>query len=62
MSDGGDYRNYVNVPQTIGVVVSSKMATLHELDTVLGLRDLHDLLEIQSIDAHNTRIASQARE
>jgi hypothetical protein len=31
------------------------MATLHELDTVYGLEDVYDMLEILSVDAHNQR-------
>jgi hypothetical protein len=32
------------------------MATLHELATVYGLRDCHDMIEIAAVDAHNRRI------
>lgn len=32
------------------------MATLHELQTVYGLEDLYDLLEIISVDIHNQRL------
>lgn len=31
------------------------MATLVELDTVLGTEDLHALLEIMAVDAFNSR-------
>lgn len=50
----------MNVPVSIGVIVSKRLATLVELDTILGTRDMHDLLEIIVIDAHNDRIASEA--
>ncbi len=53
---------YPNVPALIGAAVSSGKATLHELDTVLGLQDLHDLLEIAAVDAHNRRLMSKKRE
>jgi len=43
----------VNVPRTIAAVVSGKLATLHELDTVYGVEDLYDLIEILAIDGHN---------
>ncbi len=33
-----------------------------ELETVLGMEDVYDLLEIMSIDAHNKRIAQQTEE
>ena len=42
----------------IGTVVSSKLATLAELDTVLGAEDLYDLLEILTVDAQNRKIAA----
>lgn len=38
------------------------MATLGELDTVLGLEDLYDMIEVLTIDAHNERVARKMRE
>lgn len=38
--------NYVNVPMNIGLVVSAKMATLHELETVYSMEDVYDMLEM----------------
>jgi hypothetical protein len=35
--------------------VQSGLATLHELDTVYGIEDLWDLLEIASVRAYNSR-------
>ena len=29
------------------------MATMHELDTVYGVEDLYDMLEVLSVDSHN---------
>jgi hypothetical protein len=52
----------VNVPQVIGAVISSRLATMVELDTVLGAEDAYDLLEIVSVDAHNKRIASRSED
>jgi hypothetical protein len=37
------------------------MATLHELQTVYGQEDLHDLLEIIVVDSHNERITAEDR-
>lgn len=38
----------------IGLVVSRKLATLHELQTVYGLEDCYDMLEVILVeDAHN---------
>jgi len=50
---------YVNVPRTLGAVISAGRATLHELDTVYGCADLWDLLEIVSIDNHNQAILNE---
>ncbi|WP_347558577.1 transcription elongation factor GreA [Robbsia sp. KACC 23696] len=60
LGDGRDYADYVNVPRTIGTVISSGKATLAELETVLGMEDVYDLLEIIAIDAYNKQIASRA--
>jgi hypothetical protein len=37
--------------------VSSRLATLTELQTVYGVQDAYDLLEILSVDAHNETVA-----
>lgn len=37
--------------------MSSRLATLADLDSMLGLEDLYDLLEILAVDAHNQRLA-----
>jgi hypothetical protein len=47
------------VPFTIGTVVSLGKATLHELDTVYGVEDLYDMLEVAAIDAHNQRLVAE---
>lgn len=36
-------------------MISRKLATLHELETVYGVTDLYDLLEIAIVDAYNER-------
>lgn len=51
---------YVNVPRTIGVVLSQKMATLHELQTVYSLEDVYDMIEIIMVDNHNQQILERA--
>lgn len=48
----------MNVPRNIAAVVSSGMATLHELSSVYGTKDLYDMLEILAIDRHNKAIAA----
>lgn len=36
--------------------MTSGFATLAELQTIYGVEDLYDFLEISSINAHNTRV------
>lgn len=43
------------------MVVSSGKATLAELQSVYGLEDLEDLIEVILVDAHNQRIIARAR-
>ncbi|EEY13227.1 TPA: hypothetical protein PWY45_001944 [Mannheimia haemolytica] len=45
----------MNVSSVVGVVVSSKLATLHELQTIYGLEDALDLIEVFSVDTYNHR-------
>lgn len=44
------------MPPYIATVISAGMATLHEIDTVYGLEDVFDMLEIIAIDAHNKNL------
>lgn len=53
------FAEYVNVPSSIGTLLSKKMATLHELDTIYGVKDVYDMLEIVIIDSYNNAIANQ---
>ena len=46
---------YANVPKIIGVIVGRRLATLHELQTIYGEQDAHDLLEIIAVDSANER-------
>ena len=48
-----------NVPFSIEAVVTAKYATLHELQTVYGLEDLYDLLELVAVDKHNDRVIKE---
>jgi hypothetical protein len=41
-------------------VVGARLATLRELDTVYGLEDMYDLLEILTVERHNERLAGGA--
>lgn len=35
------------------------MATLHELQTIYGVQDAYDMLEIINVDDHNAKLANQ---
>lgn len=54
--------DYLNVPATIATVISAKLATLHELDTVYGLEDLWWMIEINAVDTHNQNLINKPRE
>ena len=41
--------------------MSSKLATLHELDTVYGVEDLYLMLEVHSVDIHNRNAAMKKK-
>lgn len=43
--------------KAIGMVVSRRLATLHELDTVYGIEDMWNLIEVAVVDAHNASLA-----
>jgi len=50
---------YKNIPQSIGILASSGLATLIELQTVYGVKDLYDLLEIRAVNMHNEWLAKK---
>jgi hypothetical protein len=52
----------VNVPPLLGMVLSSCPALAGPLGTDLGLEDLHDIVEVRRVDAHNARVIRKARE
>ncbi|WP_277963902.1 hypothetical protein [Pseudomonas sp. RIT-To-2] len=54
--------DYLNMPRTVATCVSSRLATLHELDTVYGLEDMWGLLEVNTVDTHNANVAKKAEE
>ncbi|EOG7231274.1 hypothetical protein ACLIA6_005446 [Klebsiella michiganensis] len=47
------------MPRSIAAVISGKMATLHELDTVYSVQDMWWLIEIMTVDNTNRAIASE---
>ena len=44
---------YPNIPGSIGRALSSRLVTLTELGSTLGLEDLWDILEVIAVNAHN---------
>lgn len=54
----------MNVNNRIAAVLSSelRLATKIELETVYGVEDLYDFLEIMAVDAHNRGVARRKRE
>jgi hypothetical protein len=52
---------YVSKPQIIGAVISRRLATLHELETVYGTQDLYDLMEIIAVDDYNQGVMNAIR-
>lgn len=49
------------MPQVIGTVVSRRLATLHELETVYGSQDLYDLMDIIAVDDYNQGVINGNR-
>ena len=49
------------MPPTLAVLISHKMATLHELQTVYGLEDVYDMLEVVMVDAYNEQKLSKVQ-
>lgn len=52
--------SFPNLPQTIGSIVATGKATLAELQTVYGLEDLYDLMEVCAVSSENERLAMDA--
>ena len=60
--DGRQWAEYVNLDPSLGIVISAKLATLHELKTIYNLEDLYNLLEVCAVDRHNARVAATPKE
>ena len=50
------------MPPEIAIVISKKLATLHELQTVYSWDDVLDLAEIAMIDSYNEWCAYTSQE
>lgn len=42
-------------------MINARKATYRELDTVYGVEDLHDMLELIIVEAHNARVLDAYR-
>jgi len=51
---------YENVPPLLGGLISGGMASMWELQSVYGILDAYNLLEIMTVDDHNERKARAA--
>jgi hypothetical protein len=45
----------------VGVVISEKLATLYELQSVYGVGDLFNICEVIAVTAHNRRELNKAQ-
>ena len=50
---------YPTFPAMLGVIVTRRLATLHELQTVYSLDDAADLYEIAAVNNYNEWKASE---
>ena len=54
---------YPTVPGMIGVIITRRLATLHELQTVYSIDDAADLYEISAVNNYNEwRSAEEAKQ
>ncbi len=56
---GAEFLQYANVASSVGNVITAKLATLHELQTIYSFRDMYDLLEIAAVNASNQRLVNR---
>jgi hypothetical protein len=52
---------YPTVPGMIGVIITRKLATLYELQTVYSIDDAADLYEIAAVNNYNDWKASEQK-
>lgn len=53
------FADYQNIPPVIATLVSKKMASLIDLQTIYGVKDAYDLLEIYAVDSFNQELLRQ---
>ena len=49
----------MNISAPIATLLSKRIAALHELDTVYGVQDVYDMLEIITVDDYNNALANR---
>jgi hypothetical protein len=55
----GGLIDFVNLPPMCGMVISERLATLHELQSVYGVGDLFNICEVIAVAAYNRRVLSK---
>lgn len=40
-------------------MIGARFATLHELQTIYGLEDMYDLIEVLVVDRHNEHVVAK---
>jgi len=50
---------YSNIPMIVGQLLSKKMATWNEMETVIGVEDGYRMLEIAIVDNYNHLLSNQ---
>lgn len=63
-SDGvsGRFREYANVPPSIGTALSVDKSLIVALKTTMNVEALWDVLEVILVDAHNARVLQRIEE
>ena len=52
---------YQNVSGIVGTLVSARLATLAELQSVYSVEDAYDMLEVLAVDNHNRSLLNADR-
>lgn len=52
--------DYPSVNPLVAVVISKKLATLHELETIYSLDDLFDMCEIIAVNNYNEALVYES--
>ena len=58
-TDVGGLAEYKNLPASVGTVISARLATLVECQTVLSIEDVYNLIEVLAVDANNRRVMAE---